>query len=209
MRRRKFIMLAGGAAITWPLRRQPRRSQSFSLSRKTLFRLGLVDSLARPGENVTGINFLGGELVAKRLEVLRELVPAVALIGVLVNPTQATNTETALKDVTAAADGMGLRIQVFNASNGHEIEATFAGFLRERPDAQRVTEQPQLRVFEGGLNRPTHASPPWRPLEQARRMQQKREAAPHEAVECHGPRRWDGEHGFWAVDLSTRHPPPH
>ena len=58
------------------------------------------------------------------------------------------------------------------------------------------TEQPQLRVFEDGLNRPSHASPPWRPLEQARRTKQKREAPSHEAVEYHGPRRGNGEHGF-------------
>jgi putative tryptophan/tyrosine transport system substrate-binding protein len=129
------IIASGGFASAFAAKAATTTIPIVFLASEDPVRLGLVASLARPGENVTGIDFLGGELVAKRLEFLRELVPAAALIGVLVNPTNATTTETTLKDVRAAADGMGLRIQVFNASNGHEIEATFAGFLRERPDA--------------------------------------------------------------------------
>jgi ABC-type uncharacterized transport system substrate-binding protein len=97
-------------------------------------RLGLVASLARPGANVTGINFLTGELVAKRLEILRELVPAVTRLAVLVNPTSTAITESTLRDAEAAARGIGLQIQVFNASTSLEIDAAFATFVRERPD---------------------------------------------------------------------------
>ena len=79
--------------------------------------------------------------------------------------------------------------------------------LLPRQRRRRASEQPQLRVFAGDLNRP-HASPRWRGLEQARRTQQKHEAAPHEDVEYHPQRCWYGEHGFWIVDLSTRHPAP-
>ena len=98
-------------------------------------RLGLVASLARPGGNLTGINFFSAELAAKRLELLRELVPAATRVAVLVNPANATTTETTLRDVEAAARAMGLQIQVLNASTSREIDAAFATFVRERPDA--------------------------------------------------------------------------
>ena len=69
-------------------------------------KLGLVASLARPGGNATGVNFFNIELTAKRLELLRELVPGVARLAVLVNPANATNTETTLRDVHSAARAM-------------------------------------------------------------------------------------------------------
>src|SRR5262249_57416409 len=97
--------------------------------------LGLVASLARPGGNATGINVLAGELVAKRLELLLELVPGAAGVTVLVNPNEATNAERTLRDVEPAARAIGLQIQVFNASTSREIDAAFATFVRERPDA--------------------------------------------------------------------------
>ena len=98
-------------------------------------KLGLVASLARPGGNATGINFYSGELTAKRLELLRELVPAATRVAVLVNPTNALTTESTLRDVQSAARAMGLQIQVVNASTSREINAAFATFVRERPDA--------------------------------------------------------------------------
>jgi putative ABC transport system substrate-binding protein len=98
-------------------------------------RLGLVASLARPGGNSTGINFLGGELNAKRLELLRELVPGAARVAVLVNPANATNAERTSRDAEAAARAMGLQIQVLNASTSRDINSAFATFVRERPDA--------------------------------------------------------------------------
>jgi ABC-type uncharacterized transport system substrate-binding protein len=98
-------------------------------------RLGLVANLARPGGNATGVNFFVGELVAKRLELLRELVPAATRVAVLVNPANASNTEITLRDVEPAARAMGLQIQVLNASTSREIDSAFASFTRERPDA--------------------------------------------------------------------------
>jgi len=97
-------------------------------------RLGLVASLARPGGNATGINIVTGELEAKRLELLHELVPRAARVAVLINPT-APNAERMLRDVESAARAFGLQIQVLNASTSHEIDAAFATFVRERPDA--------------------------------------------------------------------------
>jgi putative tryptophan/tyrosine transport system substrate-binding protein len=97
-------------------------------------RLGLVSSLARPGGNLTGVNFLTGELGAKRLELLRALVPAAARVAALVNPANPAN-ESTLRDVVPAARAIGLQIQVFNASTSREINAAFATLVGERPDA--------------------------------------------------------------------------
>jgi putative ABC transport system substrate-binding protein len=73
-------------------------------------RLGLVSSLARPGGNITGVNFLSAELAAKRLELLHELAPRATRVAVLVNPADATRTDQTLREVRAAARNMGLQI---------------------------------------------------------------------------------------------------
>jgi putative ABC transport system substrate-binding protein len=98
-------------------------------------RLGLVTSLPRPGGNLTCVNFLTTELVAKRLELLREMVPAATRVAVLVNPANVANTDITVRDGGAAARAMGLQIQLFNASTSGEIDAAFAALVRERPDA--------------------------------------------------------------------------
>jgi putative ABC transport system substrate-binding protein len=98
-------------------------------------RLGLVASLARPGGNATGINFFTAELGAKRLDLLRELVPAATRVAVLVNPADASSTESTLRDVQSAARAMGLQIQVLNASTIREVNTAFATMVRARPDA--------------------------------------------------------------------------
>jgi putative ABC transport system substrate-binding protein len=96
-------------------------------------RVGLVASLARPGGNLTGVNFFTTEVAAKRLELLRELVSAATRVAVLVNPT-GPNAETTLSDVESAARAMGLQIRVLNASTSPEIDAAFASLAREPPD---------------------------------------------------------------------------
>jgi putative tryptophan/tyrosine transport system substrate-binding protein len=97
--------------------------------------LGLVANIARPGGNATGINFFSQEVVTKRLELLRELVPAANRVAVLVNPGAAATTETTVREVAGAARALGIQIQVFNANTSREINAAFASFVRERPDA--------------------------------------------------------------------------
>src|SRR5262249_24440400 len=96
---------------------------------------GLVASLARPGGNATGIYFLNTELVAKRLELLREVVPGAARVAVLVNPVNSTNVEPSLRDLESGAHLMGLEIQVLGARTSSEIEAAFETLARDRPDA--------------------------------------------------------------------------
>jgi putative ABC transport system substrate-binding protein len=106
-------------------------------------RLGLVASLARPGGNLTGINLLNVELASKRLELLRELAPAATRVAVLVNPAgPAANAESTVRDVQSAARTMGLQIEIVNASTSREIDAAFATFERERPDALFVGADP-------------------------------------------------------------------
>jgi putative tryptophan/tyrosine transport system substrate-binding protein len=105
-------------------------------------KLGFLTSLARPGGNLTGVNFLTSEVAAKRLELLRELVPAVTRVAVLVNPADPTNTETTLEDVELAARARGLQISVFRASTSREINAAFETFARERADALFVASGP-------------------------------------------------------------------
>src|SRR5262245_44765864 len=104
-------------------------------------RLGLVSSLSRPGGNITGNNFFSGELVAKHLEILRELVPAAARVAAFVNPAHLT-AEPAVRDAQAAARAMGLQIRVLNAGNGREIDAAFAALAHELPDALLVASGP-------------------------------------------------------------------
>jgi putative tryptophan/tyrosine transport system substrate-binding protein len=100
---------------------------------------GLVASLPRPGGNLTGVNFLNNELVAKQLDFLRELVPSANRVAALVNPENSRNASTALADLDLTARARGLQIQVLNASTSREIEARFASFLQERPDALFVS----------------------------------------------------------------------
>src|SRR5262245_13939388 len=101
-------------------------------------KLGLVASLARPGGNLTGINFFATEYSAKRLALLHELVPNAVRIAVLVNPANVPATESTLQVLPEAARAMGLQIQVLKASTTSEIEAAFATIVRDRADALYV-----------------------------------------------------------------------
>ncbi|MFZ3224923.1 MAG: ABC transporter substrate-binding protein [Xanthobacteraceae bacterium] len=98
-------------------------------------RLGLVASLARPGGNTTGVNIFSQEVTAKRLRLLHDLVPNAVRIAVLVNPTDASIAEYTIRDVQEAAPTIGLQTQAYNASTIAEIDAVFATFAHERPDA--------------------------------------------------------------------------
>ena len=97
--------------------------------------LGLVGSLAKPGGNLTGINIFTGELAAKRLALLRELVPRAARVAVLVNPADVANTKSTLQIVEAAARDMGLQIAVLNANSVAEINAVFENIESSGADA--------------------------------------------------------------------------
>src|SRR5262245_59698262 len=101
-------------------------------------KLGFVASLSRPGGNMTGVNFFATELVTKRLEFLRALVPTVTRIAVLVNASNPASREITVGEAQGAASAMGLQIQVHNAQSRQDIDAVFAALVRERADALLV-----------------------------------------------------------------------
>jgi putative tryptophan/tyrosine transport system substrate-binding protein len=96
---------------------------------------GLVTSLNRPDGNITGISFLNSELGAKRMALMRELLPGMARVAVLVNPASAINAEVILRDAETVARAMGLQIQELKASTSREIGAAFTRLAGEQPDA--------------------------------------------------------------------------
>jgi putative tryptophan/tyrosine transport system substrate-binding protein len=98
---------------------------------------GLVASLNRPGGNITGVNFFVAVLGAKRLELLRQLVPAATTIAMLVNP-DSPNTEAERRDVQAAALAIGRQLVIVDVSSDRDIEAAFATFVQQRAGALLV-----------------------------------------------------------------------
>src|SRR5919201_798224 len=104
--------------------------------------LGLVASLNRPGGNLTGVTTLTVELGPKQLEVLRELVPTVTIIALLVNPTNPTNAERLSRDLQAAARVLGLQLHVLHASTERDFDAVFASLPRLRAGALVIGSDP-------------------------------------------------------------------
>ena len=136
VRRRVAVITAGGTPSTFAAQAATKTIPVVFVIGDDPVRLGLVTSLSRPSGNITGINLLNAEVTGKRLELLREFVPRLVRIAVLVSSDQ--QTETQLKGVNAAAGAMGLQIQVFNANTSAEIDAAFETMGRERPDAVLV-----------------------------------------------------------------------
>jgi len=105
-------------------------------------RLGLVDNLARPGGNLTGINFFNAEVVAKRLELLHALVPKAVRFAMLVNPENVPIAARTLREVPEAARAIGLQLRILNASTKDEIEAAFVTLAGDRIEALFVAPDP-------------------------------------------------------------------
>ena len=102
--------------------------------------IGLVASLARPGGNVTGVSWLGGELTSKRLELVSELVPHAKAIALLVNPN---NPQTRMvQEMQEAARAKGVQLPILHAGSESEIDGAFASFVQGTADALVVTAEP-------------------------------------------------------------------
>jgi putative ABC transport system substrate-binding protein len=143
------IVASGGPNVVFAAKAATTTIPILFLTAEDPVRLGLVASLARPGGNLTGINFLNRELASKQLELLRELVPAATRVAVLVDPTNVSVTESILREVGLVARATGLKIQVLRASTSAEIDAAFAVFTSsasERPDALFVSQDPFLNT---------------------------------------------------------------
>jgi len=103
-------------------------------------KIGLVSSVARPDRNLTGINYLNSEIIAKRLELLHELVPTATRIAMMVTPGTPVNAEATVSGAQSAGRSLGMQITAFNASTSREIDAAFAAMVAGQSDA----------VFVGG-----------------------------------------------------------
>ena len=104
---------------------------------------GLVDSLSRPGGNITGVNFIVSELGTKRLELLRQLVPKAKTMGVLVNPNTA-ETEAERKDLLVAGGKIGQSLLIMDVGSGREIETAFAALVQRGVGAVLIGVGPFL-----------------------------------------------------------------
>jgi putative tryptophan/tyrosine transport system substrate-binding protein len=144
VRRKVAVIATGGPPATFAAQTATATIPIAFLVADDPVRLGLAASLSRPGSNMTGINVFNAEVAAKRLELLRDLVPGVARIAVLVNPVDATMMETQLRDVDMAARAMGLHIQTLDANTSAEIDACLQSLWSR---AARCCFRPDQRVF--------------------------------------------------------------
>ena len=142
VRRQVSVLVTGGTPAAFAAKAATTTIPLVFILSEDPVRLGLVASIPRPGGNATGINFISGELGAKRLELLRELLPRAVRIAVLNNPSDAASAETTVREVESGARAMGLEIQILNASSSNEIHAAFATIARERPDALFLGSDP-------------------------------------------------------------------
>src|SRR5262249_6108548 len=123
---------------------------------------GIVDGLARPGGNVTGITMLAAEVMQKRLALLRELVPAAAIVALLVNPSNSAFSEAVLNQQIEAARHLGVSLVILNASSPTEIEHAFATLPQQQvsallvgPDTFFVGQRDQLVALAARYRIPT------------------------------------------------------
>jgi ABC-type uncharacterized transport system substrate-binding protein len=142
VRRQVAVIFASGPPAALAAKRSTQIIPIVFVSGGDPVQMGLVSSFHRPEGNVTGFYFLATELVAKRLALLRELLPRAKRVAVLVNPTNAATAEPTARDVAVAGRELGVDIQVVNASTSAEIDAAFVAFSSWRPEALFVGPDP-------------------------------------------------------------------
>jgi putative tryptophan/tyrosine transport system substrate-binding protein len=166
VRRRVAVIVAiGGSSPAFAAKAETSTIPIVFTSAQDPVKLGLVTNLAKPGGNLTGV-VLPAEPTVRRLDLLRELVPSAARISVLLDPANASDTASIMKELDAAAARMrGVQIKVVNAGTAREIDAVFTGFGREPPDALLVGPFSTDRRVQLALLTMLHKIPtayPWR-----------------------------------------------
>jgi putative ABC transport system substrate-binding protein len=139
--RRVNVILAGGVPAAVAAKAATATIPIVFTSGGNPVELGLVSSLNQPGGNVTGVGFLTNELGGKRLELLRELVPAAASVGFLANPTR-PSSQFEVKNAQQAAQALGVKLIALNVSIEAEIDTVFAELSRQRIAALLVGTDP-------------------------------------------------------------------
>jgi putative ABC transport system substrate-binding protein len=151
VRERVAVIVAGGTAVSALAAKAATTTIPIVFtSGDDPVKIGLVPNLNRPGGNLTGVHFFLTELSSKKLGLLRDLVPQVAVIGLFLN-LSSQNAQTQLADVQAAAQALGLRVEVVNASNEQEIDRAFATLAEKRIGAVVVSSDPFYFTRRGQL----------------------------------------------------------
>ena len=137
VRRQVTVITAGGNFAAQVSKRATATIPIVFTSGADAVRSGLVASLSRPGGNLTGVSMIAAEIAVKRLELVREVLPQLGVVAMIVNPNFA-GSETEMAEVEAAGRVLGVRTRRLAASNARELDAAFATFGRERVDAVMV-----------------------------------------------------------------------
>jgi putative ABC transport system substrate-binding protein len=141
-RRVNVIVASGGQPVNFAAQAATTTIPVLFLSAQDPVKVGLVTNLARPSGNLTGVNFFNAELTAKQFDLLREILPKVRRIAVLVDPNARENTEVTLHDLETAARAGGIQVQVLRTANSQDIDAAFEEIDREHIDGVFVEQSP-------------------------------------------------------------------
>jgi len=144
------VVLVDGAEAALAAKRGIRTIPIVAMAIADAVAIGLVDTLARPGGNVTGLSFLGTELIGKQMQLFREAVPSLSRIGILSNPANPTH-EARLREIDATAQTLAVRVERVTARTPSEVNQAFAVMAQTRVDGVLVLSDPMLSGEEAAV----------------------------------------------------------
>ena len=144
------VVLVDGAEAALAAKRGTRTIPIVAMAIADAVAIGLVDTLARPGGNVTGLSFLGTELIGKQMQLFKEAIPNLSRIGILSNPANPTH-EARLREIDATAQAMAVRVERVTARTPAEINQAFADMAQTRVEGVLVLSDPMLSGEEAGV----------------------------------------------------------